>query len=67
MQSSWGGMAPPKDPSMVKPIERILRSGNFGAWDRPDIPGLDPLPAGTQPGAATNRGGSTRSCSSPTS
>src|SRR5947207_1968393 len=49
MQSSWGGMAPPKDPSMVKPIERILRSGNFGAWDRPDIPGLDPLPPGINP------------------
>ncbi|HXK22883.1 MAG TPA: aromatic ring-hydroxylating dioxygenase subunit alpha [Myxococcota bacterium] len=49
MQSSWGGMAPPKDPSMVKPIERILRSGNFGAWDRPDLPGLDPLPPGINP------------------
>ncbi|MEV0709965.1 aromatic ring-hydroxylating oxygenase subunit alpha [Nocardia aurea] len=47
--SSWGGMAPPKDLSMVKPIERILRSGNFGAWDRPDIPGLDPLPPGLNP------------------
>jgi phenylpropionate dioxygenase-like ring-hydroxylating dioxygenase large terminal subunit len=49
MVSSWGGMAPPKDPSMVKPIERILRSGNFGAWDRPDIEGLDPLPVGLNP------------------
>ena len=49
MQSTWGGMAPPKDPNMVKPIERVLRSGNFGAWDRPDIPGLDPLPAGVNP------------------
>jgi phenylpropionate dioxygenase-like ring-hydroxylating dioxygenase large terminal subunit len=49
MVSSWGGMAPPKDPSMVKPIERILRSGNFGAWDRPDIRGLDPLPTGINP------------------
>ncbi|NED61270.1 aromatic ring-hydroxylating dioxygenase subunit alpha, partial [Streptomyces sp. SID10244] len=27
MVSSWGGMAPPKDLNMVKPIERILRSG----------------------------------------
>ena len=36
MQSSWGGMAPPKDPMMVKPIERGLRSGNFGAWDKPE-------------------------------
>ena len=34
---------------MVKPIERILRSGNFGAWDRPDIDGLDPLPPGLNP------------------
>ena len=53
MVSSWGGMAPPKDLSMVKPIERILRSGNFGAWDRPDIPGLDDLPPGLNP--ARNR------------
>ena len=43
MVSSWGGMAPPKDLGMVKPIERALRSGNFGPWDRPDIAGLDPL------------------------
>ncbi|GAA3219718.1 RHO alpha subunit C-terminal catalytic domain-containing protein [Actinocorallia longicatena] len=49
MQSAWGGMAPPKDLSMVKPIERALRSGNFGPWDRPDIPGLDPLPPGLNP------------------
>ncbi len=49
MVSSWGGMAPPSDESMVKPIERILRSGNFGAWDRPDIGGLDPLPPGLNP------------------
>ena len=49
MVSSWGGMAPPKDESMVKPIERILRSGNFGAWDRPDIPALDALPPGLNP------------------
>jgi len=35
--SSWGGMAPPKDESMVKPIERVLRSGLFGVWDAPDI------------------------------
>jgi phenylpropionate dioxygenase-like ring-hydroxylating dioxygenase large terminal subunit len=33
MVSSWGGMSPPKDPSMVKPIERKLRSGLFGPWD----------------------------------
>lgn len=49
MVSSWGGMAPPKDPSMVKPIERILRSGNFGPWDKPDIPGLADLPPGLNP------------------
>ena len=34
---------------MVKPIERILRSGNFGVWDRPDVPGLDDLPPGLNP------------------
>ena len=41
MVSSWGGMAPPKDLDMVKPIERVLRSGLFGPWDRPidiDLP-----------------------------
>jgi hypothetical protein len=46
--SSWGGMAPPKDLDMVKPIERVLRSGLFGAWDAPDI-GLDELPPGLNP------------------
>jgi phenylpropionate dioxygenase-like ring-hydroxylating dioxygenase large terminal subunit len=44
--SSWGGMSPPKDESMVKPIERKLRSGLFGPWDRPiqfDLPkGVNP-------------------------
>jgi phenylpropionate dioxygenase-like ring-hydroxylating dioxygenase large terminal subunit len=49
MQSAWGGMSPPKDLGMVKPIERVLRSGNFGPWDRPDIEGLDPLPSGLNP------------------
>lgn len=49
MISSWGGMSPPKDPSMVKPIERVLRSGLFGPWDRPEIDGLDPLPEGLNP------------------
>jgi hypothetical protein len=34
---------------MVKPIERVLRSGLFGPWDRPDIAGLDPLPPGLNP------------------
>ena len=37
MVSSWGGMSPPADPSMVKPIENKLRSGLFGPWDKPDI------------------------------
>ncbi|GGV17915.1 (2Fe-2S)-binding protein [Actinomadura cremea] len=49
MISSWGGMSPPKDPSMVKPIERVLRSGLFGPWDRPDIDGLDELPESLNP------------------
>jgi phenylpropionate dioxygenase-like ring-hydroxylating dioxygenase large terminal subunit len=49
MVSSWGGMSPPKDPNMVKPIERVLRSGLFGPWDRPDIDGLDDLPPGLNP------------------
>lgn len=40
--ASWGGMSPPKDLSMVKPIERVLRSGLFGPWDVPDVPGLAP-------------------------
>jgi phenylpropionate dioxygenase-like ring-hydroxylating dioxygenase large terminal subunit len=37
MTSVWGGMAPPKDENMVKPIERILRSGLFGPWDKPAV------------------------------
>jgi len=49
MLSSWGGMAPPKDLNMVKPIERVLRSGLFGPWDRPAVDGLDPLPPGINP------------------
>ncbi|HEY5855275.1 MAG TPA: aromatic ring-hydroxylating dioxygenase subunit alpha [Aldersonia sp.] len=52
MISSWGGMSPPKDLAMVKPIERVLRSGLFGPWDRPDIEGLDPLPPGINPAGA---------------
>ncbi|GAA5052195.1 aromatic ring-hydroxylating oxygenase subunit alpha [Nocardia callitridis] len=56
MISSWGGMAPPKDPSMVKPIERSLRSGLFGPWDRPDIDGLDPLPPAINPARAKKWG-----------
>jgi phenylpropionate dioxygenase-like ring-hydroxylating dioxygenase large terminal subunit len=50
MVSSWGGMSPPKDPSMVKPIERALRSGLFGPWDAPDIGlGRDELPPAVNP------------------
>jgi phenylpropionate dioxygenase-like ring-hydroxylating dioxygenase large terminal subunit len=49
MVSSWGGMSPPKDLDMVKPIERKLRSGLFGPWDHPDIDGLDPLPTALNP------------------
>ena len=46
MVSSWGGMAPPKDINMVKPIERVLRSGLFGPWDAPDV---GELPSGLNP------------------
>jgi phenylpropionate dioxygenase-like ring-hydroxylating dioxygenase large terminal subunit len=49
MVSCAGGQSPPKDLSMVKPIDQALRSGLFGNWDRPDIEGLDPLPAGINP------------------
>jgi phenylpropionate dioxygenase-like ring-hydroxylating dioxygenase large terminal subunit len=41
MVSSWGGMSPPKDLDMVKPIERVLHSGLFGPWEQPieiDLP-----------------------------
>ncbi|MGW4911168.1 aromatic ring-hydroxylating oxygenase subunit alpha [Streptomyces sp. NPDC004270] len=37
MVSSWGGIAPPHDRTMVKPIEGALRSGLFGPWEAPDI------------------------------
>lgn len=56
MLSSWGGMSPPKDLNMVKPIERVLRSGLFGPWDRPDIDGLDELPPGLNPARAPQWG-----------
>ncbi len=65
MVSSWGGMSPPKDLDMVKPIERVLRSGLFGPWDRPDV-GTDELPRPSTP-RGTRSGASTASCSSPTS
>ena len=35
---------------MVKPIERVLRSGLFGPWDRPEIERhSDQLPPGINP------------------
>ena len=46
--SSWGGIAPPKQQAMVKPIERALRSGLFGPWDAPDL-GLTELPPALNP------------------
>src|SRR5262245_28697619 len=46
MVSSWGGMSPPKDLGMVKPIERVLRSGLFGVWEGPDV---GPLPPSLNP------------------
>ena len=46
MVSSWGGMSPPKDLAMVKPVERVTRSGLFGPWDGPD---LGELPPGVNP------------------
>ena len=55
-------------PVMVKPIERVLRSGLFGPWDRPDIEGSCPTRcrrASTRP--ATSPGAPTPSSSSPTS
>jgi phenylpropionate dioxygenase-like ring-hydroxylating dioxygenase large terminal subunit len=47
--SSAGGQSPPKDLSIVKPIDQVLHSGLFGPWDKPDIKGLDPLPPGINP------------------
>ncbi len=47
MVSSWGGMAPPKDEMMVKPMERALRSGLFGPWDAPNV--VAELPQGVNP------------------
>ena len=54
MVSSWGGMSPPKDLSMVKPIERVLRSGLFGPWERAD---RDRPAAGGQPARARSAWG----------
>ncbi|MGC7101483.1 aromatic ring-hydroxylating oxygenase subunit alpha [Amycolatopsis lurida] len=50
MVSSWGGIAPPHDRKMVKPIERALRSGLFGPWEAPDIGvSTDELPPAINP------------------
>jgi len=48
MVSTWTGGTPPKDLSLVKPIEQKVRSGLFGPWDAPDL-GLDELPPGLNP------------------
>jgi len=53
--SSWGAIAPPKDLSMVGPLERKIRSGLFGPWDAPDI-GLENLPPGVNPSRNKNWG-----------
>jgi hypothetical protein len=53
MVSSWGGMSPPKDLNMVKPIERLLRSGLFGPWEGPEI---GELPEGVNPAKTRNWG-----------
>ena len=59
--SSWGGMAPPKDPSIVKPSENAMRSGLFGPWDKPDvINNNENLPPLVNP-ARHRRGAPTRS------
>ncbi|OHV06381.1 aromatic ring-hydroxylating oxygenase subunit alpha [Mycobacterium talmoniae] len=54
--STWGGQAPPADLNMVKPMDRVLRSGLFGPWDKPDIDGLDALPPGVNPARAPQWG-----------
>ena len=66
--SSWGGMAPPKDPSIVKPSENAMRSGLFGPWDKPDVDQQQREPAAAgQPGPSQVRGAPTRSWSGRTS
>jgi phenylpropionate dioxygenase-like ring-hydroxylating dioxygenase large terminal subunit len=54
--STWGGQSPPADLKMVKPMDRVLRSGLFGPWERPDIEGLDRLPPGVNPAKAKQWG-----------
>jgi phenylpropionate dioxygenase-like ring-hydroxylating dioxygenase large terminal subunit len=57
MISTWGGQAPPADLKMVKPVDRVLRSGLFGPWDRPEIiEKLHQLPLGVNPTRAKQWG-----------
>jgi len=57
MISVWGGQSPPADLNMVKPMDRVLRSGLFGPWERPDvIKQLDQLPPGVNPAGAPQWG-----------
>ena len=49
MVSSWGGMAPPKDLNMVKPIERVLRERPLRSVGTSRPAGLDEPAAGAQP------------------
>ncbi|BBY05664.1 aromatic ring-hydroxylating oxygenase subunit alpha [Mycobacterium noviomagense] len=57
MISTWGGQAPPPDLNMVKPMDRKLRSGLFGPWDKPEvIEKLEQLPPGVNPTGAPQWG-----------
>ena len=58
MISSWG-MARPRTSTWSSPSSRVLHSGLFGPWDRPDIEGLDLAAAASNP-AAQSSGASTR-------
>jgi phenylpropionate dioxygenase-like ring-hydroxylating dioxygenase large terminal subunit len=57
MISVWGGQSPPKDLKMVKPMDRVLRSGLFGPWDPPEvIERVGELPRGINPSRAKQWG-----------
>ena len=60
MVSSWGGIAPPKDESMVKPMERALRSGPLRSVGQARRRRRSSRRASTP--LVTSRGASTRSC-----
>ena len=45
MVSTWTGGTPPKDLTLVKPIEQKVRSGLFGPWDEPDLASTSCRPA----------------------